>query len=69
MEPTTLVPEKFLQLVARGGLARIGVFACRKLAPRKIKVLAKIPDMLFLDRIGPAIAALVRHARVIAGAI
>jgi len=63
-----LIAQKFLQIVTSGLFPRIGAFAL-PFAPGKIEVFAEVGHVLFRDRIGAAVFALVRHARFVADAI
>jgi hypothetical protein len=64
-----LIPEQLFQLFARRVFARIVLSFRSKRPSRKIEVFAKIPGRLLLDRIGAAVATLVRDARVVTRAI
>ena len=63
------VPEEFLQLFARGIFAGVTFGFGQKCPPRKVKILAEISRLLFKDRFGAEVAALVRGARIVIGAI
>jgi hypothetical protein len=64
-----LIAKQFFQLLARGGFTRIGFSFWRPPAKRKFKILAKISDIFFQNRIGAPLAALMRRAQIVMRAI
>jgi hypothetical protein len=66
---SVLIAEQFFQLVAGRAFTRIGFVFGDECSPGEIEILAKISRRFLHDRVGPPVAALVRGAGIVTGAI
>jgi hypothetical protein len=64
-----LITKQFFQLLSCGVFARVVFLFLRPVSSHEVKVFAKVPHMLVKNRLGPAIAALVRGPGVVTDAI
>jgi hypothetical protein len=64
-----LIPKQFLELIARGGFTRVAFIPGDELPFDEVEVLAKICRVFFRHWLSAAIPALMRRARIVAGAI
>jgi hypothetical protein len=69
VRPRTSAAEQFFHLLARRRFTRIIFSLGLPIAPGELKILAEIPDRLFEHRFRAAFAALLGHARIVAGTV
>src|SRR2546427_10535772 len=63
------IPQEFLERLARLAFPRPFFRRRHKLAPDPLEIFAIIGQMFFRHRIGAAVPALLRHARIVADAV
>lgn len=64
-----LIPKQFFKRISRFGLPGNVLRGRDELAADHVEIFAVIGQVLFRNRVSPAVPALLRHARVIAHAI
>jgi hypothetical protein len=63
------ITEQFFKLFAGRGLPGISFRLGFPIAPGKLEIFTEVANGLFQDRLGPALAALLGHARVVTLAV
>ncbi|EEF57762.1 hypothetical protein [Pedosphaera parvula] len=64
-----LIAQQFFQLVPSGIFTTVRFTSGHEVTATEIKIFAEIAHMLLLNRVGPAVAALMGRARIVADAV